>query len=548
MTPGHLNSAKPLANRSIQPDNVVRCHSHWVDNSAKHSEVKTEMSKPIMKIVIVGGGTAGWTAAAAICSAFPPGSAEVELVESEAIGIIGVGEATLPHLRQFNDNIGIDEAEFMTATNATFKLGIEFIDWARKGDAYIHPFGAYGVPNRGIPFHQFWRKLAHEPEIGPLSDYSLPIVASYKGRFDKPSDDIKSVKSTFGYAYQFDSTLYAPFLRRHAEKRGASRTEGKVVAVNRDTENGDVVSVQLESGQTIKGDFFIDCSGFRSLLIGDALETDYESWNHWLPSDRAVAVQCEAEGPLLPYTRATAESSGWRWRIPLQHRVGNGHVYSSSFMSEDEATSVLLDSLEGKRLTEPKPLHFTTGKRKVMWNRNCVAIGLSGGFLEPLESTAIYLIQAAVTNLIELFPTSSNCDIERDEYNRILDNEFIRVRDFLILHYHATERDDSEFWNHVRTMDIPSSLREKINLFEARGRVAEYSQGLFLEPSWLAVYFGQRVIPFAYDQRVDEFNTEKLRKQLLKLRAEISSAADEMPSHSDFIQSYCHSDDGEQVA
>jgi len=505
------------------------------------------MSGRIRKIVIVGGGTAGWTAAAALCSALPPGTVDVELVESEAIGIIGVGEATLPHLRQFNENIGIDEAEFMSATNATFKLGIEFVDWARKGDAYIHPFGAYGIPKRGIGFHHFWRKLAHEEEIGPIGDYSLPIVASYNARFEKPLDDPRSVKGTFGYAYQFDSTLYAPFLRQHAEARGATRTEGKVVTVNRDAESGDIRSVQLESGQVIEGDFFIDCSGFRGVLIEDALATGYESWNHWLPCDRAVAMQCEGVGPLLPYTRATADKSGWRWRIPLQHRVGNGHVYCSEYMSEDEATSILVDSLEGPRLSDPNPLRFTTGKRKLMWNRNCVAIGLSGGFLEPLESTAIYLIQAAVTNFIELFPATTDSDVERDEYNRILENEFLRVRDFLILHYHATERNDSDFWNHVRTMEIPGSLQEKINLFAARGRVAEYSQGLFLEPSWLAVYLGQRVVPFAYDQRVDDIDTGVLREQLLRIRSQVSEAANEMSDHEEFIRNYCPAD-GELAA
>ena len=519
----------------------------FLKNSAKLKEVNIEMTRPISKVVIVGGGTAGWTAAAAICSALPKGTVDVELVESEAIGIIGVGEATLPHLRQFNENIGIDEAEFMSATQATFKLGIEFVNWARKGDAYIHPFGAYGVPKRGIAFHQYWRKLAHEPEIGSISDYSLPIVAAYKARFEKPADDLASVKATFAYAYQFDSTLYAPFLRRHAEARGARRTEGRVVAVDRDDESGDIRSLQLESGAVVEGDFFIDCSGFRGLLIEDALGTSYESWNHWLPCDRAVAVQCESSGPLLPYTRATAESSGWRWRIPLQHRVGNGHVYASDFMSEDEATGILLKKLEGKPLTDPNPLRFTTGKRKLMWNRNCVAVGLSGGFLEPLESTAIYLIQAAVTNFIELFPATTDCGIERDEYNRIMENEFVRVRDFLILHYHATQRDDSDFWTHVRTMDIPDSLREKINLFEARGRVAEYSQGLFLEPSWLAVYFGQRVEPLAYDQRVDDVPAEKLRSQLLRLRAQIATAAGEMSDHAEFIRSYCPSG-GEMAA
>ena len=491
------------------------------------------------KVVILGGGSAGWMTAAAICSALPQGSVSVELVESDAIGIVGVGEATLPHLRQFNDKIGIDEAEFMSATGATFKLGIEFVGWARPGDAYIHPFGEFGAAARGVGFHHYWRKLAHEADTGPIGDYSLPVAAARKARFEKPAGDSRQLQSTYGYAYQFDSTRYAQFLRRHAEERGAARTEGRVVAVNRDGRSGDILSVRLDRGAVVEGDLFVDCSGFRGLLIEEALQTGYEAWTHWLPCDRAVAVQCESSGPLLPYTRATAGLAGWRWRIPLQHRVGNGHVYSSAFTDDNAATDALLDNLEGRRLTEPNPLRFTTGKRRKMWNHNCIAIGLAGGFLEPLESTGIYLIQAAVENLVELFPATEDTRVERDEYNRILDNEFTRARDFLILHYHATERTDSEFWNHVRTMDIPASLQDRIDLFRGRGRIANYSRGLFLEPSWLTVYLGQRIVPTTYDQRVDAIAVDKLRAQLAKLRREVAAASDAMRSHADFIRDFC---------
>lgn len=477
--------------------------------------------------------------AAAICSMLPRGLVSVTLIESEAIGIIGVGEATLPHIRHFNQTIGVDEAEFMSATSATFKLGIEFVNWARLGDAYIHPFGAFGPAGGDVEFHQYWRKFAADPQVGPISDYSLPIVAAYRAKFDMPVDDPRSVLSTYGYAYQFDATQYAPFLRHHAEQRGAIRIEGRVVDVTCDGGTGDIRSLMLESGEVVEGDLFIDCSGFRGLLIEETLETGYESWKKWLPCDRAVAAQCKGNGPLLPYTRATAESAGWRWRIPLQHRLGNGHVYSSDFMDADEAQDVLLDSLENPPLTDPLKLQFNTGKRRKAWNRNCVAIGLSGGFLEPLESTAIYLIQTAVTQLVELFPESRFCDAERDEFNRIIDNEFLRVRDFLILHYHATERDDSDFWNHVRTMVIPDSLAEKIQLFKARGRVARYHQGLFLEPSWLAVYLGQRILPDAYDQRVDLAPANELRMHLLQTRDEISRAADSIADHAEFLKGYC---------
>ena len=493
----------------------------------------------VKRIVIVGGGTAGWMTAAAISSLLPEKEFSVTLVESEAIGIIGVGEATLPHIRHFNETIGIDEAEFMAATSATFKLGIEFVNWARIDDAYIHPFGAFGPAGGKVAFHHYWRKFADDREIGPIGDYSLPIVAAYKAKFAMPDEDSSSVLSTYGYAYQFDATQYAPFLRRHAEQRGANRKEGRVITVNRDQESGDIRSVQLESGEVIEGDFFVDCSGFSGLLIEETLETGYESWKHWLPCDRAVAVQCKGQGPLLPYTRATAESSGWRWRIPLQHRVGNGHVYASEYMEADEAQRILLDRLESPPMTEPLNLEFNTGKRRKAWNRNCVAIGLSGGFLEPLESTAIYLIQTAVTQFIELFPETTDCDAERDEYNRIIDNEFLRIRDFLILHYHATERMDSDFWNHVRTMDIPDSLVEKIDLFKSKGRVSKYRQGLFLEPSWLAVYLGQRILPENYDQRVDLAPVDELRKHLLETRLEVSRVADAMTDHAEFINAYC---------
>lgn len=479
--------------------------------------------------------------AAAIVSMLPRGSVSVTLVESEAIGIIGVGEATLPHIRFFNETIGIDEAEFMAATSATFKLGIEFVNWARVGDSYIHPFGAYGPPGGDVPFHQYWRKFAGDSEVGSISDYSLPIMAAYRAKFAMPDDDPASVLSTYAYAYQFDATQYAPFLRCHAEQRGAHRVEGRVSGVNLDPESGNIVSLDLDGGATIEGDLFVDCSGFRGLLIEESLETGYESWQEWLPCNRAVAVQCKSQEPLLPYTRATAESAGWRWRIPLQHRVGNGHVYASDFMEAEEAERILLDRLEGPALTNTLKLGFNTGKRKKAWNRNCVAIGLAGGFLEPLESTAIYLIQTSVTHLVELLPDTLDCTMERDEFNRIIDNEFLRVRDFLILHYHATERTDSDFWNHMRTMDIPDSLREKIDLFKARGRISQYRQGLFLKPSWLAVYLGQRVLPEAYDQRVDLAPAEELRRHLLETRKEIAGAANSMTGHAEFINSYCES-------
>ena len=493
--------------------------------------------KKLTQVVIVGGGTAGWMSAAGLSSMLGKTGLSITLIESEAIGAVGVGEATLPHIKFFNDSIGINESEFMAATSATFKLGIEFVDWARKGDSYIHPFGDFGLANDGISFHQYWNSQKENPETGPLDLYSLPVMACRGAKFQPPADDPRSVLSTYRYAYQFDALKYAPFLRKHAEARGVTRLEGKVVDVHLDPEQGDIRSVVLESGGVIKGDLFIDCTGFFGLLIEKSLKTGYEEWTDWLPCDRAVAVPCQSAGPLLPYTRATADKAGWRWRIPLQHRTGNGHVYASGFTTDAEAERALVDNLEGEMLSEPRQLRFVTGKRKKLWNRNCVAIGLSGGFLEPLESTSIYLIQEGITKLLEHFPQTTDFTDDAEEYNRLIDLEFERVRDFLILHYHATERDDSEFWNHVRTMEIPASLAEKMELFRARGRVVKYDHGLFLSPSWVAVYLGQRVIPSQYDARVDLLSDDDIAAHMEGLRTLMKNTASGMSDHQTYINS-----------
>ncbi len=492
-------------------------------------------AKRVKQVVVIGGGTAGWMTAAGLASMLGSTGLKITLIESDAIGIVGVGEATLPHIKLFNDTIGVDEAEFMAATSATFKLGIEFVDWARKGDSYIHPFGEFGLANQGVPFHQYWSKMRNDPDVGPLDEYSLPVVACRKGKFQRPSDDPRSVLSTYRYAYQFDALQYAPFMRKHGEARGVTRIEGKVTGVHQDSESGDITSVTLEDGQQIAGDLFVDCTGFFGLLIEKALETGYESWSDFLPCDRAVAVPCESAGPLLPYTRATADKAGWRWRIPLQHRTGNGHVYSSGFTSDDAAQQALVDNLDGKLLADPRILRFATGKRRKLWNRNCIAIGLSGGFLEPLESTSIYLIQEGITKLLELFPDTSDFTVEAEEYNRKMDLEFERIRDFLILHYHATERDDSDFWNYMRTMKVPASLTEKMELFRASGRIASYDHGLFLVPSWIAVLLGQRIEPTGYDWRVDQLDADEIRRHLAGLRTHMDQAASGMDDHGEFL-------------
>jgi tryptophan halogenase len=501
--------------------------------------------QPPLNIVIVGGGTAGWMTAAAFASVLGEKKCRIQLIESSEIGIVGVGEATLPHIRFFNKRIGIDERELMAKTQATFKLGIEFVDWARIGDSYIHPFGAYGSRMAGVPFHNYWLRRQRAGDTTALEDYSLPIVASRMNKFALPSEDPSDVLSTFGYAFQFDASLYAAYLRGFAEQRGVRRTDGKIVDVNLRGTDGWIESVKLEDGSVVSGDLFIDCSGFRGLLIEQSLKTGYDEWTKWLPCDRAAAVPCENAGPLTPYTRATAREAGWQWRIPLQHRTGNGYVYSSGFIGDDEVAAKLLSRLDGKALADPRFLRFTAGRRRKTWNRNCVAIGLSGGFLEPLESTSIYLIQIAITTLIDYLTDTNAAASARydprtvDAFNRWIEMEYDRVRDFLILHYHATQRDDAPIWNYCRTMEIPDSLKHKMELFRHRARVVTYKDGLFLEPSWLAVYFGQRVIPQAYEPLADVVDGAALARKMQQVREQIQAAAVRMPAHEDFLRSYC---------
>jgi tryptophan 7-halogenase len=489
----------------------------------------------VSKIVIVGGGTAGWMAAAALSELLKKKNCAITLVESEQIGTVGVGEATLPHLRFFNQRLGIAEPEFMQATNATYKLGIEFINWGQRGDAYVHPFGEFGRSINGVPFHHYWLKSHQQGNAHPIGDYSLPVVVAKQNRFAYPAADLNSLSSTYSYAYHIDASLYARYLRQYSEQRGVVRSEGKVASVVQHPESGFIEAVIMESGESIEGDLFIDCSGFRGLLIEQTLQSGYEHWNQWLPCDRAVAIPCASVEAPIPYTRATADSAGWRWRIPLQHRVGNGHVYSSSFTTDEEALRALQGGLEGEAHAEPNFLRFNTGRRKAMWDKNCVAIGLSGGFLEPLESTGIHLIQLAIMKLIEFFPNKAMEPAYRDEFNRVMRMEIERIKDFLILHYRATQRDDTEFWKYCRNMTLPEELQRKIDLFLDTGYVVRYEEGLFLEPSWVAVYFGQRMLPRKYDSRVDLPAAEALDGELEKFREAIRRHAEAMPLHSEAL-------------
>lgn len=491
-------------------------------------------------MVIVGGGTAGWMTAAGLAAVFGR-TPRVRLIESAEIGTVGVGEATLPHIRFFNKRLGINEPELMEKTQATFKLGIEFVNWGQVGDRYIHPFGAYGQPIAGVPFHNYWLRRRAAGDATPIDVYSLPIEMSRRGKFTAPAVDPSSILSTFGYAFQFDASLYAAYLRAFAEARGVERIEGKIVDVKQRGEDGFIQAVRLADGREIAGDLFIDCSGFRGLLIEQTLKTGYDEWTKWLPCDRAMAMPTENVGPLFPYTRATSYEAGWQWRIPLQHRTGNGYVYSSQFISDDEAAEKLKQRVEGKALGDPRPLRFTAGRRRLTWNKNVVAIGLAGGFLEPLESTSIYLIQIAITTLIDNMPDKAPFDARvMEAYNRWIEMEYDRVRDFLILHYHATERDDSPMWRYCRTMPIPDSLAHKMELFRKRAQVVTYKDGLFLEPSWIAVYLGQRVTPSGYHPIADgAIDDAELARQLSGLRTSIEGALSHMPSHEDYLRAYC---------
>ena len=484
-----------------------------------------------VRVVIVGGGTAGWMAASALAR-FLPGVADVRLIESEEIGIVGVGEATLPHLRAFLQRLGIPEAEMMRATNATYKLGIDFRDFGKIGDRYIHPFGAYGVDLAGVGFHHYWLRSHTEGSARPIEEYSLPIVAARANRFALPPADGDFLSTSYGWAYQFDATKLAPMLRGYSEARGVTRTEGRVTGVERDGESGDVTQLVLESGERVAGDLFIDCSGFRALLIGGAMDAAWEDWSHWLPCDRAAALPATAPaGPIEPYTRATAMGAGWRWRIPLQHRVGNGYVFSSSFLSEDAACDAILSAVEGTPLADPRILRFRAGRRRESWVGNVVSIGLASGFLEPLESTSIHLAQMAVMRLIELFPERQIDPADRAAFNATVDYEYDRVRDFLILHYNATTRDDSDFWNHVRTMQLPDSLAGKLELWRESGRIEHYGEGLFLEPSWVAVYLGQGMMPGRHDPRADNPAPAALKRALDDIAETIRSRVAAMPDH-----------------
>lgn len=501
----------------------------------------------VQNIVILGGGTAGWMCAAAFGFLLKKHKIHVTLIESEQIGTVGVGEATIPHLRYFNQRLGIDEHEFIRRTNATYKLGIEFIDWGGLGESYIHPFGEFGRPFRGQSFLDVWLKAQQLGDRSSLFDYSLPVLACQNKRFDYPSQNPESLLSDYSYAFQIDASAYAQFLRDYSEKLGVRRLEGKVHRVIQCAESGDIESLCLESGEQIKGDLFIDCSGFRSYLLGDTLGVDFESWSRWLPCDRAIAIPSKSSGDLAPYTKAKALGAGWKWTIPLQHRTGNGIVYASQFISQDDAQRQLLEQTEGELLAEPNALKFEAGRRAKTWSKNCVGVGLSSGFLEPLESTSIYLIQAAIMHLAEHFPAVGDMVCFRDEFNRLMELEYDRIRDFLILHYHATQRTDSEFWNYCRTMPVPDSLTMRMQSFREIGYVETYEQGLFLLPSWIAVLVGQGVVPESFHPQVANLDNEDLLGYLQQFKEQADACVANMTKHQEILKQHCAAPKGEQL-
>ena len=490
------------------------------------------------RIVIVGGGTAGWMAAAVLARFLTPSHYSITLVESDAIGTVGVGEATIPQLQLLNATLGFDEFAFMRQTQATYKLGIEFVGWGAPDSRYIHAFGGVGRQIGQTPFQHYWLRGRSLGETAPLDAYSLNAVAAFAGKFQRAKPQAPQPQD-LAHAFHFDASLYACFLGGFAQSRGVKRVEGEVKAAHTDGRTGHVTHLSLDEDLTVAGDLFIDCSGFRGLLIEGAVKAGYESWTHWLPCDRALAAPCASVETLTPYTRSTAHRAGWQWRIPLQHRTGNGHVYCSSHISDDEATAVLLSHLDGAVLGDPRPIRFTTGRRKAFWQHNVVALGLAAGFLEPLESTSIHLVQSAIERVLKFLPKGAIKAADVAAYNAQTIFEWERVRDFIILHYHVNSRSEP-FWRDCAAMAVPDSLTEKLDLFRANGRITRFNEELFAEPGWLQVMVGQGLIPEGYHPLADSETPQEVRELLGLVRRSVTKRVAEMASHDRFIAENCH--------
>jgi len=486
----------------------------------------------VKKVVIAGGGSAGWMAAAAL-SAQLGALLDITLVESDEIGTVGVGESTVPTARTFNALLGLDEREFMAAARATFKLGISFENWGEIGDRYIHSFGVIGKPSSLGHFHHFWLEARAQGFGGDLGDYCLELKAAEQDRF------YTDEKSPLNFAYHIDAALYGRYLRGKCEARGVRRVEGKITSVRQRSDDGSVEALVLESGEVVAGDFFIDCTGFRGLLINGALGVGFEDWGNWLPNDRAWAVQTGTDVPPGPYTRAIAHKAGWLWGIPLQGRVGNGLVYSSQFMSDDEGLAMLEKMVEGEMLIEPKLIRFCAGRRHKAWDKNVVSLGLAAGFIEPLESTSIHMIMIAIYRLLQLFPFQGCNSAISDRFNNLANDEIEKIRDFIVLHYKVTERTDSPFWDHCRTQAIPDSLAHRLDLFRENGHVFQAPGELFQVDSWLQVMLGQRLEPKGRHLMGRLMSPDQLRQPLEGLKRQIAAQVEALPRHQDFIDGYC---------
>ena len=493
----------------------------------------------VKRIVIVGGGSAGWMAAA-MFSTLLGTRYDIKVIESEEIGIIGVGEATIPAVKTFNTLLNMNEAQFMKDTQGTFKLGIEFVNWKSEDHSYIHGFGKIGQDMKWIRMHHYWLKMLKMGKAPHMDRMSVNTWGCRENKFMMPRTDMPdSPLADIYYAYHFDASLYARYLRGKSESQGVTRLEGKIVEVKLRSEDGFIKSVVMQDGEEIEADFFVDCSGIRALLIGQALGSEYVSWNHWLVCNRAWAMPCESAGELTPYTRSTAHKSGWQWRIPLQHRTGNGHVFSNHYISEDEAASVLINNLDGKAIKDPMLVRFEPGVRSKGWVKNCVAIGLSSGFLEPLESTSIHLIHSAIMRVINLFPSRGFSQIDIDEYNSQSQFEYERIRDFIIAHYKVTEREDSPMWQYCKHMPIPDTLKQKLDLFAENARFFKFHHELFVDESWVQVLIGQGLIPRGYDPNVDLIPLEKVENYLKNIEEVVAKCVNVMPRAADFVADFC---------
>ncbi|WP_078082798.1 tryptophan halogenase family protein [Microbulbifer mangrovi] len=488
----------------------------------------------IKRVVIAGGGTAGWIAAAALSKKLGE-ILDITLVESDSIGTVGVGEATIPPLRTFHRLLGIDEQAFMRATQATAKLGIAFENWGREGERYIHSFGKTGTSAWMCDFHHFWLRGKQMGFDSGIGDFCLEHQAAEAGRF------AAGPKSPLNFAYHLNATQYAAFLREFSEGYGVTRVEGTIHDVRQNSQTGDIESLLLEGGREIDGDLFIDCSGFRGLLIDKTLRSEFEDWSHWLPCDSAIPLQTRATGPAMPYTRSIAEASGWRWRIPLQERIGNGLVYCSRYLADDAATSLLLERVDGEPLTDPRVIRFTTGRKKQTWKNNCIALGLSSGFIEPLESTSIHLIVTGIVRLLQLFPFTGVEPSLQQEYNRQTQRELEDIRDFIVLHYHVNQREGDVFWDHCRQMDIPDSLAQRLDLFRERAHAYQNNDELFRVDSWVQVMLGQGLQPQSFHPLTQMMTEQEMQQLQSGLRAQVAQGVNALPPHHEFIRQYCPS-------